>query len=386
MTLPLFSHRQAVLLAKFEEACSALTALELERLRAMLEHGLTPDAAWGLMLSGCHEEATAGTESLNDWAVSFTPSAKADLDSFRVGWPARRRLEELLGGLSFAATHDRGRCQHLEAQCFWLLRDDVLRIVFKWEPDAPRGVIYAITCAGVNPLAKVWRYFDQSKALNLLQTGELYFRRADLLPGDPLEVRLTAPAMRMQEQAFRPIFGADAERFASQLDDHTSGTTYICCWTRREHESHMAWSHYCSKAEGRPGGGFAIQTRWRRLIHLHSILRAQNVGIYCKSVGYLHPEDPLPSSDLGEAAFWKRICFSDESEIRLATLRQGTDHGQGASEAERIPFDLEALAETIVWNPFASGDQRTELMTCFRKCRPELLERLQDSMIPRRLS
>lgn len=382
---PELDPRLVALIAQFEDACSALNAPERERLRAMLDYGLTPEAARSLLWVGRQEEASAGSEPLNTWPVSFTPSAKADFESFRIGGPARRRLEKLFGALSLAVTQDRGRCRHLDAQSSWLLRDDALRIVFKWEQDASRGVIYAITCAGVNPLAKVWRYFDQAKALNLLQTSELYFRRADLLPGDPLEVRLPAPSMRMLVQAFRHISAdnAEAERFASELDSHTCGTTYVCCWTRRKHESHMAWSHYCSKAEGRPGGGFAVQTRWRRLMHLHSILRAEDDGVFCKSVGYLHPGEPLPTTDLGEAAFWKRIWFSDETEIRLATLRQGTEPGPTAPEAERIPFDLGALTETIVWNPFASEDQRAELMSCFRRFRPELLERLQESIIPR---
>ncbi len=382
--------RLAALIEEFERACSVLNADERERLREMLEYGLTPDAAMALLMDGRLEEAEKGAVPLKAWSVSLTPSAQGDLESFHPGWPVRIRLEALLGQLSFSTTQDRKRCHNLDSGCFWLLHDDALRILFKWEPNAPRGVVYAITCAAVNPLAKVWRYFDQAKALDLIQTGELYFRRADLLPGDPLEVRLPTQSKRMLVRAFRGVFGADAERFAEEHERHTVCTTYVCCWTRREFESHMAWSHYCSKADGRHGGGFAIQTRWRRLIHFHSARRLHDADFFCRKVGYLKPDDALPTSDQGESAFWKRIWFSDETEIRLATLRLGSgtsdeidERLRSAPDAERIRCDLDSLTESLVWNPFASNKQREDLSACLRTYRPELFTRLRESAIPR---
>jgi hypothetical protein len=43
----------------------------------------------------------------------------------------------------------------------------------------------------IQPTKKVWRYFDQKKAVHLIETSHLYLRRLDLLTdyyeGDPYE-------------------------------------------------------------------------------------------------------------------------------------------------------------------------------------------------------
>ena len=73
----------------------------------------------------------------------------------------------------------------------FLLRHGHLRIVYHRHAREGRIIIHAIGCWAINPLAKVWRYFDQEKAESLLNTGKLYLRRLDLLTdefeGDPYE-------------------------------------------------------------------------------------------------------------------------------------------------------------------------------------------------------
>ena len=144
-----------------------------------------------------------------------------------------------------------------------------------------------------------------------------YFCRLDKLSGDPREARLPRFAKRVRTLAFQGVFGDRAHEVVDAGEERLRGTTYVCCWTRREHESYLAWKHYCPSS-----GGIAVQTSWRHLEHLYSALHAKDAQMHCRAVGYLDPLlDDLPDHSEGEQVFWKSHWFSDEREIRFAVLR-----------------------------------------------------------------
>ena len=372
---------------KITELFDSLSNEEREDLRWMLDCGLTKEAAQQLLVEGLAEEKSTGCHAVEGFPVLFTKSAKDDLMCFATA-EVRKRLKQILSSLR-APTPD-AKLVALPNGAAKLLCDGPFRVVFcQGEADA-KDVVFAIAPAGISPTTTVWRYFDQSKAENLLQTGCLYFCRLDKLTGDPIEARLSFPARQLRIQAFQEHFGEHASRVVDEGEEILRGTTYVCCWTRREHESYLAWKHFCSAEGGRPGGGFAIRTAWRRIIHLHSALRAKDDQIHCRAVGYLDPllED-LPNHAEGEQAFWKSKWFSDENEIRLAALRplSGSHEEILKHINEKLPFgewipcDLSLLVDEIIINPFASTEQQRKLKEILERFRPELSGRVRESPI-----
>lgn len=366
----------------FDSICDSFTTDQREDLLAMLDRGLTPEAATQLLDDGLTEEGNTGSKAVPELPVLFTRSAKNDLDCF-VTERNRQRLNIILASLRTAIAD--GKCQTLLGGQGLLLRDGPFRVVFKRGKDEASDVVFAIAGVGNNPTKSVWRYFDQLKAEDLLKTGCLYFCRLDQLTGDPREARLPLFAKRVRTNAFRSEFGDDAPKAVNEDEEILRGTTYVCCWTRREHESYLAWRHYCPS-----GGGFAINSTLRRIDHVHLSLRAKDDLILCRDVGYLDPlTDDLPDHSYGEEVFWKSNWFSDETEIRIAAFRPLSGNSEKILEGikrtlprgEWIPCDLNVLVHEIVINPFATEDQQWKLKEILARFRPELANRVRESAI-----
>ena len=366
----------------FNSLCDSLSADQRENLQAMLDRGLTPAAATQLLEEGLSEERDTGSKAVSGLPVLFTQSARNDLDCFGTG-QVGQRLNAILASLPTAIAD--GKCRPLHGGQGLLLRDGPFRIVFKRGNNGASDVVFAIAPAGINPTKNVWRYFDQLKAEDLLKTGCLYFCRLDQLTGDPREARLPLFAKQVRTGVFRTEFGDDAPKVVSESEEILRGTTYVCCWTRREQESYLAWRHYCPG-----GGGFAIKSTRRRINHVHLSLRAKDDQVFCRNVGYLDPlTDDLPDHSYGEEVFWKSNWFSDETEIRLAALRPLSGNHKELLEriklnlprGEWIPCDLNVLVYEIVVNPFASLDQQGRLKEILTRFRPELVNRVRESAI-----
>jgi hypothetical protein len=134
----------------------------------------------------------------------------------------------------------------------------------------------------------------------------------------------------------------------------------------------------------------AVQSSWRRISHLHSMLRSTDEQVFCRAVGYLDPSiDDVPDHSEGEQVFWKSHWFSDETEIRLAILRTQSGSLDKIQQriqndlptGERIRCDLNLLIERAVLNPFASQDQRQGLHTHFQEYHPALVGQIFESVI-----
>ena len=141
----------------------------------------------------------------------------------------------------------------------------------------------AIANAKINPLGKIWKYFKQSHAEDLLQTSELFFCRADCLTVDPYECRQPVRAIQRHKQALEAVYPGKGHEFVEGFE-FLRDSSYVCCWTQREQESYLAWKHYCP--ENGKEGGFALQTTERRMFHLHAQLRSSH-DVHCRHIGYL---------------------------------------------------------------------------------------------------
>jgi hypothetical protein len=108
--------------------------------------------------------------------------------------------------------------------------------------------------------APLWRYMSFTKYVSLLETGSLYFSRADQL-GDPYEGSTSSANLQL-----RPAFyGAEAASrmgaAIAPLARMIRAFTFVSCWYMSTYESAAMWSLY---SDGGPS--VAVQTTFRRLL------------------------------------------------------------------------------------------------------------------------
>jgi hypothetical protein len=329
--------------------------------KCALETGFDEQAAQELFKEGVAEQAQFGTSRDETWQpdLLFVPSALRDLRCF-VDESVKGKLRQALSTLP--ASHGTRACGRT-AGGGWVLNDGPFRIVYNVDDASRSFVVFGIACWACNPMLKVWRYLDQPKAEDLVRTGELYFRRLDLLE-DNYEATPTLAHYLDYEAARKRVFPADSPT-GDTLFDARKLSAFVCCWRMGPHESWLMWKQYCPK-----NGGFAIQTTWRKLGHLHALLR-QSHNVYCRLVSYIqHRIDAPRTGGLGDEGFYKAVWFSDEREIRLVRFRDEYFHVTREAleanpglipEGDRIRCDLSGFVERIVFNPFTSRRKRTTL-------------------------
>lgn len=237
----------------------------------------------------------------------------------------------------------------------------------------------------IQPAQKVWRYFDQKKAVDLIKTSQLYLRRLDLLTdyyeGDPYEGNPTFSLIENDKAAYFKAFGdADEASIRKGFEDERKAT-FVSCWQMSDVESWLMWKQYCQR-----GGGFAVQTTIERLSALSDEKR-----LLFKDVKYLdHWLDNILEHTVPIQVFLKPRWFSDEKEIRLALFRSECvwDRPERTEEAlarlkdhELIPINLADLVEQIVLNPFSCECQKKEIIDLVQSLRPELKSQLCESVI-----
>ena len=349
--------------------------------KCALETGFDAQAAQELFEEGVAEQTQFGTSRDETWQpdLLFVPSALRDLQCF-VDESVKGKLRQALSSLP--ASHGTRACGRTVGGG-WVLNDGPFRIVYGVDDAARSFVVFGIACWACNPMLKVWRYLDQPKAEDLVRTGELYFRRLDLLE-DKYEATPTLTHYLDYEAALKRVFPADPPTGES-LFDARKFSAFACCWRMSPHESWLMWKQYCPK-----NGGFAIQTTWRKLQHLHALLR-QSYDVHCRPVSCIRHHVDAPRTDgLGDEAFYKAVWFSDEREIRLVRFRnEYFDVTQAALDAnpglipecDRIRCDLPAFVEGIVFNPFTSRRKRTTLTRLMDKHQPVLLRLIRSSEI-----
>lgn len=245
-----------------------------------------------------------------------------------------------------------------------------------------------------NETAKVWRYFDQRKAVHLIKTSHLYLRRLDLLidqyEGDPYEGTPTLAVFKQLKKAYIKVFGHASDSELAKQFEFERRATFVSCWQESEHESWLMWKQYCHR-----GGGFALQTTMKQICLIHAKLREQNDSLYLKSVQYLDhwKDDSLPHT-VPAQVFVKPVWFSDEKELRFALFRGdcawgGTEEQTEAALArlkdhELIPVNLTELVKRIVLNPLSTDEQKREIVHLVESERPELKAKLRDSDIAKK--
>lgn len=318
--------------------------------------------------------------------VDFTSSAHAD---WLFLWTIVKG--EMLGALTEglaalrSGQHESGSLTRRFCQDGFLLRQGLLRWVYRHDTAEKRIVVHGICRRTINPFRKIWRYFDQKKAEDLLHTGELYLRRLDLLE-DQFEATPTVSMVEAQRRALEHSLGV-ASKDHLNFYENMRRALFVCCWQKAEHESLQMWRSYCPMK-----GGFAIQSTQRQLEHQFLQMNQRRTGLYFREIQYVDHSNFNPvSHGFMEQAFLKSTWFMDEKEIRYALFRVDCAAAGRPEQIEiklaelgdheRLSFDTEAAAENIILNPFASEPDKKAIMALVRSKRPALESRLHRSAL-----
>lgn len=224
---------------------------------------------------------------------------------------------------------------------------------------------------------KIWRFMDFTKFVELLQSSQLFFARADLL-GDPFEgsiSRLSINDRKYRAEKFGQeiqgvksavvqLAGFDGKLWDSiEADSYTlkwdAEWMFISCWHMNPVESSAMWQLYAPS-----GQGVAIQSTYRKL------RKSLPDKVYVGEVQYIcYETDFIDLKNSFSPFLCKRKSFSHESELRALYsnppyyLRKDEKNGQeirAAAHHERnteagtsFDIDINQLIENIYVSPLA---------------------------------
>lgn len=209
----------------------------------------------------------------------------------------------------------------------------------------------------------LWRYQDFPKFVSLLDSGELFFTRADNFE-DAFE---GARGFNFQKDAIyesmRPslILKVKHQLMVNGKDNPTDDEVetcvkeemkvlitrqeekrkdyYVSCWHANERESEAMWKLYISAKNQ----GVAIQTTMERLCY-----SIGHEGFEVGAVNYISYDKPL---DVDKTPIWyKRTAFQHEHEVRAILNEPGK-----TTSGINVKMDLDMMIEKVYISPSAPG-------------------------------
>lgn len=209
----------------------------------------------------------------------------------------------------------------------------------------------------------LWRYQDFPKFVSLLDSGELFFTRADNFE-DEFECargfnfqkdaiyEALKPSLRLKAKSLLLATGNDTPTddeldavVSEEMKKLVNGQEkrreeyFVSCWHANERESEAMWKLYISAKNQ----GVAIQTTMERLCY--SIGKE---GFEVGEVSYMSYDQPLSVDDT--PIWYKRTAFKHENEVR-AIFREAGSKNDGMP----VKMDLDMLIEKVYISPSAPG-------------------------------
>lgn len=207
----------------------------------------------------------------------------------------------------------------------------------------------------------LWRYQDFPKFVSLLDSGNLFFTRADNFEDifecargfnfqkddiyQSMKIPLTLSvrkALRLEgnenpsEEEIETRLKLETEKLIQEQENKRKDY-FVSCWHNNERESEAMWKLYVSAKDQ----GVAIQTTTERLCY--SLGR---IGFDIGGVNYISYEKPLEVDD--EPIWYKRTAFSHEREVRV--VYKDADNSKTGLP---IAVDLDMLIEKVFVSPSA---------------------------------
>lgn len=234
----------------------------------------------------------------------------------------------------------------------------------------------------------VWRYLDLAKAISFLQSGELYFRRADLFQ-DAHEGTITKPLAEAWARIAARVKAPQIEEVMSIGRKCARKTIFINCWHANPSESEAMWQLYCPNNQG-----IAIQTNYTKLMKWSLDVPQSFIG----AVQYLdYQTEKFAKGDYLQAFIHKRRSFAHENEVRIVHSQHEKlrDHdAQSFDELLEIEkklsdqpigvgfaFPTEQIIEAIFVNPYAPNWYFNMFREVVANLKPTLFDRVKKSAL-----
>lgn len=215
--------------------------------------------------------------------------------------------------------------------------------------------------SNIKSSAKLWRYMDFTKLVNLISTQSLYFCRSDKFK-DVFEGKVFGldkkydflnntdyPGEDVKDAILKDAWGYD--KAVMEYSELQRKNTFVNCWHLNEYESAAMWDLYLKSNEG-----IAVQTTFEKL---KKSLEVCEEGIFVGKVNYIdHTTDCNYHGSTISPFFTKRLSFKHEEEVRLvySPLANNEDITSGSKEVfgRNIKIDISELIERVYVSPDAA--------------------------------
>lgn len=215
-----------------------------------------------------------------------------------------------------------------------------------------------------NRNAKIWRYLDFAKYIDMLNTRALYFARvhqfSDPFEGSYLPSFILKP--EFQHREVRDIEKSIVRHNAKECNKLMA----VNCWHMSEHESDAMWKLY-----SKGNKGIAVESTFDRLKQvLGDSCSAANVGM----VQYLDYDSEVfhenGAISLYEGVMHKRKSFEHEREVRAVIYTPKGICDMPVHCGFPVPVDVRALVVNVYVCPTADNCfvRRVERETQKHKC------------------
>lgn len=215
-----------------------------------------------------------------------------------------------------------------------------------------------------NPDVQIWRYINLPKFLDLIQTGTLYFSRADFLRKiDKFEGSYSTNYSKRINQFIsegeielpenypisKDTYLTVEKKMENYIETVGIKETYINCWHISDFENFAMWKIYSDAF------GVSIESTYNKMCDSFiDKWGPYNEGseIHIGKVFYIDRNRSMIPQGNG---FWPFMCkgkeFEYENELRCVIW----DHGNGKNENIKVKVDLDKLIQKIHISPFAGG-------------------------------
>jgi hypothetical protein len=197
----------------------------------------------------------------------------------------------------------------------------------------------------VDENAKVWRFMDFAKFVQLVDSKALFFCRADRL-GDDFEGYYAKGNRKWNPILYRNKLTPESiENLTKGLEEYLLTQrlyVFLNCWHLSDYESHGLWQLYSGSR------GLALQSTFGRL---RDSFNNNPENIFIGKVNYIDwDEDWIPMAFILDPFLHKRRNFESEKELRAVTYydpkpEHYTEFGK------HVEVDLEVLIEAIYTQP-----------------------------------
>ena len=198
-----------------------------------------------------------------------------------------------------------------------------------------------------NEHAKIWRFMDFTKFVNLLDTKSLFFSRSDKL-GDLFEGSIPRANIAQRSSWYKDTIPDKNIRELSKFREKLRFHTFLNCWHINEIESDAMWKIYTKN-----NTGIAIQSTYT---HLIDVLKEYE-DVYIGPVNYIdYDSEFIPEGNMFWPFIHKQNSFKHETELR-AIIQNIPNHKEGTSINVPGPLgvnkiiDLDLLIEKIYISP-----------------------------------